>query len=79
MGYRKIEANGKEYKYVVGKTNIKIWEVGVFPIAGNSDFFAHTCDCCGESLFELYGDSQLKAGVTPKHIRSLIVRHKKGF
>ena len=76
MGYRKIEVNGKEYKYVVGKTNIKIREVGVFPIAGNSDFFAHTCECCGATNMELYGTPDTgNLGVTPKHIRSLILKN----
>jgi hypothetical protein len=76
MSYRKIEVNGKEYKYVVGKTNIKIREVGVFPIAGNSDFFEQVCDCCGESYSDLYGTVGAGSlGVTPKHIRSLILKN----
>lgn len=78
MSYRKIEVNGKKYEYVVGKTNIKIKEVGVFPIAGNSDFYAHVCECCGATNMELYGEPDTGSlGVTPKHIRSLILKNVK--
>lgn len=78
MGYRKIEVNGKQYEYVVGKENIKIKAVGVFPITGNSDFFEQVCDCCGESLYDLYGTVGAGSlGVTPKHIRSLILKNVK--
>lgn len=30
MSYRKIEVDGKEYEYVVGKSNVKVKGVGVW-------------------------------------------------
>jgi hypothetical protein len=30
MAYRKIEVDGKEYEYVVGKSNVKVKGVGVW-------------------------------------------------
>lgn len=32
MSYRKIEVNGKQYEYVIGKAVIKIKGLGIFPI-----------------------------------------------
>jgi uncharacterized hydantoinase/oxoprolinase family protein len=70
MSYRKIEVNGKDYEYVIGKTSIKIKGIGVFPIDENSDKVGARCECCGE----YYGET--KTAVTPKHIKELILKNE---
>ena len=56
MAYRKIEVDGKQYEYVVGKTHVKVKGVGVFVKETTFPKYEveQFCDCCGEPLKALY-------------------------
>jgi hypothetical protein len=58
MTYRKIEVDGKEYEYTIGKTHTKIKGVGVFlnEDIGNviTTYRDGICECCGSALSEIY-------------------------
>lgn len=51
MAYRKITVNDKVYEYVIGKTNTKIKNVGIFVNEQIQTWFDHSPVCdCGEGL-----------------------------
>lgn len=64
MSYRKITVNNKTYEYVIGKSHIKIKDVGVF-----------NKDNVGYNIF--VGDKEhrmkRKEMITPYHIKQLIL------
>lgn len=59
MAYRKITVDGKVYEYSIGKSHTKIKGIGVFKNEDIGKRFTiedhQYCDCCGESLEDLYG------------------------
>ena len=76
MSYRKITVNGQQYEYVVGKKNTKIKDIGVFDNEIIGESFDVICECCGESMNQLYNRTDLVAtGVTPACI-SKVIREK---
>jgi hypothetical protein len=54
--YRKITVNGTVYEYVIGKTHTKVKGVGAWPNTelGHMIIIPDYCECCGESMSELY-------------------------
>ena len=84
MSYRKIEVNGKSYEYVIGKTNTKIKDIGVFlnDRIGEGIAYYEQCSCAAEGYENCYeGDPQFllgnKGAVTPSVIRKLILNNEK--
>jgi hypothetical protein len=57
MTYRKIEVDGKEYEYTIGKTH-QDQGVGVFLNTDISNvittYHDGLCECCGTALSEIY-------------------------
>ena len=75
MSYRKITVDGKEYEYVTGRTHTKIKGVGVWPNdeLGTTAYVHQYCECCGESMHDLYGSEPRKElEVKPHHIAAKI-------
>lgn len=77
MSYRKIEVDGAEYQYTIGKTHVKVRGLGVWPKEDIGDSVAKQCDCCGEPLEYLHGrenllEHEFQIRVLPRHIVSKI-------
>jgi hypothetical protein len=76
MSYRKITVDGKVYEYTVGRTHTKIKGVGVFENINIGDKNEMHCECCGETLNELYGEDEshysANRSVKPNHIKKCI-------
>jgi hypothetical protein len=72
--YRKLEVGGKTWEYVIGSSYVKVKGLGVWPLeeVGKDRLDNRRCECCGETLGELYGDTRLT--VVPDDIRKLIWR-----
>lgn len=54
MAYRNIVVDGVEYKYVVGRSHVKVQGLGVWPKEHVGKLHANNCDCCGEPLVIIY-------------------------
>lgn len=77
MSYRKINVDGKEYEYTVGKTHVKVKGVGVWPKEEVGVNLAKPCECCGDPLDMLYNKENLAEAdyswrVKPSHIADKI-------
>ena len=84
MSYRKINVDGIEYQYVVGKTHTKIRGFKtVFENSKIGEMQYINCECCGERSDNIYDMSEKTEiekdfyrtlRVTPKHISDFIKR-----
>lgn len=77
MSYRKIEVDGVEYQYTIGKTHVKVRGLGVWSKEDIGDSVAKQCECCGESLEHLHGrenllEHEFQIRVRPRHVVSKI-------
>lgn len=82
MSYRKINVDGIQYQYVVGKTHTKIRGFKtVFENSKIGDKQYVDCECCGEAFDLIYDMSKKTESekdfyraliVTPKHISNVI-------
>ena len=64
MSYRKIEVDGTEYQYVIGKTHLKVKGVGVWPKEdiGEITYIRYGCDCgCIDDEHIVYTPEEYKA------------------
>jgi hypothetical protein len=68
MSYRNINVDGIAYKYVVGKTHVKIRGMNAVAKQKIGIYEDSLCDCCGMQLHE--DDVALR--VFPSHIASYI-------
>jgi hypothetical protein len=77
MPYRKITVNETIYKYLIGKTHVKIKGVGCWPKEEIGQKFARNCECCGEPVNTIYSEEKLLdqdyvIRVLPHHIAEKI-------
>lgn len=82
MSYRKINVDGIQYQYVVGKTHTKIRGFKtVFENSKIGDKQYMACECCGEPFDAIYDMSKKTESekdyyrtirVTPKNISNVI-------
>ena len=76
MSYRNITVDGTTYKYVVGKTHVKVHGLGVWKKeeVGQPKTIHLTCECCGEWLSDLYSKhvDPVHLQVAPSDVERLI-------
>ncbi len=75
MAYRKINVNGTQYEFVVGKSHTKIKKIGVFKNEDIGHGIPYCCDCCDETLHDLYGYNPVNehTGVSPGDVKKVIL------
>ncbi|QJA43097.1 hypothetical protein [Phaeobacter phage MD18] len=54
MSYRNITVDGKDYKYVVGRTHVKVRGMEAVPKEDVGHMEDVCCECCGEPLRVLH-------------------------
>lgn len=77
MSYRNITVDGIDYKYVVGRSHVKVQGLGVWPKEHVGKLHVNNCECCGEPLDTIYSaekllPSEFSIRVTPSDVANKI-------